>query len=225
MKMMKEIPLDERPRERLLNFGPSALSNSELLAIILKTGTREKSVIDISFDILKEIDNLNSLQNITLQKLSSIKGVGKVKALTLIAAMEFGKRIYFEKEKPRKKLMTAKDIYLDSRYLFYNKQQEYFYCLYFNQKNELLERKLLFMGTLNRSIVHPREVFKEAYLVSASGIICIHNHPSGDINPSLEDIRFTESLHRIGEIQGISLLDHLIITDNSYYSFYEHGKI
>ena len=111
------------------------------------------------------------------------------------------------------------------KYQLYNKKQEYFYCLYVNQRKELIERKLLFMGTLNRSVVHPREVFKNAYLCSASGIICVHNHPSGNVNPSREDIRLTNSLVELGQVNGIPIIDHIIIGDNDYYSFYEDGKI
>ena len=97
--------------------------------------------------------------------------------------------------------------------------------MYFNQKQELLERKLLFMGTVNRSVVHPREVFKEAYLLSASSVICIHNHPSGDVTPSMEDIRVTKALIEIGEMNGIPVLDHLVVSDDAYYSFREHGRM
>ena len=105
------------------------------------------------------------------------------------------------------------------------KKQEYFYALYFNNKQELIEAKKLFIGTINRSVVHPREVFKEAYLLSASSIVCMHNHPSGDTSPSREDITFTQSLYEIGNIQGIPVVDHIIVSDDSYYSFYENGNI
>ncbi len=120
---------------------------------------------------------------------------------------------------------NPKDIFESVRYLFAGKKQECFYALYFNQKQELLERKLLFMGTVNRSVVHPREVFKEAYLLSASSVICIHNHPSGDVTPSMEDIRVTKALIEIGEMNGIPVLDHLIVSDDAYYSFREHGRM
>ena len=109
--------------------------------------------------------------------------------------------------------------------MFYDQKQEYFYCLYFNNKQQLIGEKLLFKGTINRSITHPREIFKEAYRLSASSIICMHNHPSNDITPSIEDIDFTNKLVSLGTIQGIPILDHIIVSDNNYYSFYEHGKI
>ena len=122
-------------------------------------------------------------------------------------------------------LTSSNSIYNYMKYQLYDKKQEYFYCLYVNQRKELIERKLLFMGTLNRSVVHPREVFKNAYLCSASGIICVHNHPSGNVNPSREDIRLTNSLVELGQVNGIPIIDHVIIGDNDYYSFYEDGKI
>ena len=121
--------------------------------------------------------------------------------------------------KKKVKLTNAKDIYFYMKYLLDNKKQEYFYCIYVNTKKEVIERKLLFMGTINRSMVHPREIFKYAYLNSASGIICIHNHPSGDITPSIEDKRLTDALISIGKIQNIPVIDHIIIGNNNYYSF------
>lgn len=126
---------------------------------------------------------------------------------------------------PLKKLTNPKAIWEDTKYLFNNQKQEQFYCLYFNNQHQLIERKLLFMGTINKSIVHPREVFKEAYKLSASSIICLHNHPSGNIMPSVEDVKLTSSLVKIGNIQGIPVLDHIIVNEDSYYSFYEHHNI
>ena len=129
------------------------------------------------------------------------------------------------KDKNKLKLKNAKDIYDEMKYLFYGKKQEYFYCLYFNNKLELIERKLLFMGTINRSIVHPREIFKHAYLNSASSIVCIHNHPSNDIKPSKEDIYLTRQLIEIGKMNGILIADHIIVGDDNYYSFFEESGL
>lgn len=221
---IKDIPISERPREKLKNIGVNNLSDSELLAIILKTGTKDKSVSDLAIDILNKY-SLNDLKNISINELNKIKGIGDVKAIELVASIELGKRIFLNKNNKLKKLMNAKDIWEDSKYLFNDLKQEYFYALYFNTKNELIERKLLFMGTINASTVHPREVFKEAYRVSASSIICMHNHPSGDINPSREDIRFTDNIVKTGYIQGIPVLDHIIVSESSYYSFYDNNMI
>ena len=221
---IKDIPESERPREKLKNIGANNLSDSELLAIILKTGTKDKSVNDLAIDILNKY-NLNDLKSININELNKIKGIGEVKAIELIASIELGKRIFLNKNNKLKKLVNAKDIWEDSKYLFNNLKQEYFYALYFNNKQELIERKLLFMGTINNSVVHPREIFKEAYKVSASSIVCMHNHPSGDINPSREDIRFTENIVKTGYIQGIPILDHIIVGEDSFFSFYDNNMI
>ena len=157
--------------------------------------------------------------------LTKIKGIKEAKAITLLASIELGKRIFLEKENQKKqKYNNAKVIYENNKYLFIDKKQEYFYCLYLNTKKELIERKLLFMGTLNQSCVHPREIFKEAYKLSASSIICMHNHPSGDITPSTDDIILTKSLIEIGRLQQIPVVDHIIFGNNTYFSFYEEGK-
>ena len=222
---IKDLPVSDRPRERLINVGASNLSNEELIAILLKTGTRNKSVKELASEVLSIINSLNSLEDITINTFSDINGLGMVKTIELMATIELGKRIFLKKENAKKiNYNNPKTIYLENLYLFKGKKQEYFYCLYLDNKNNLIERKLLFMGTINRSIVHPREIFKEAYLTSASKIICIHNHPSGDTTPSIEDIRLTKSLIEIGKLQGIAITDHLIISDNNYYSFYNERR-
>lgn len=223
---IKDLPISERPREKLLEHGAENLSNEDLLAILIKSGCRNYSVKDIALEIIKRINNLNNLSDIRIETFSNIKGLGKVKIIELMASIELARRINLRKEIDYlEKLNEPEKIYLNNLYLFKDKKQEYFYCLYFDNKNRLLERKLLFMGTINRSIVHPREIFKEAYLLSASSIVCMHNHPSGDLIPSSEDILLTNSLVEIGKIQGIRVLDHLIISNNGYYSFFEEGKI
>ena len=223
---IKNIPLGERPRERCLDVGVSKLSNQELISIILKTGTKDKSVMELSYEILKEVGDISNFKDITYQQLEKIKGIGKVKALEIVTAIEFGKRIFVQgSEIKKQKWSSPESIYLNNKYLFLDKKQECFYCFYFNNNQELIERKLLFMGTINRSSVHPREIFKEAYLRSASSIVCLHNHPSGNIVPSREDIRLTKSLKEIGDLFGIPILDHIIVGDNNFYSFYEESDI
>ena len=217
---IKEIPVLERPRERLINYGKENISNEELLAILIKTGSKNNSVKEIANSILKKINSINNLESININTFKDIKGLGKVKTVELMAAIELGRRIFMEKE--RNNLFfydNPEEIYQDNLYLFKRKKQEYFYCLYLDNKNKLIERKLLFMGTVNRSIVHPREIFKEAYLTSASKIICLHNHPSSDVNPSMEDVRLTKSLIEIGKLQGIEIVDHIIVGDDNFYSF------
>ena len=221
---IKDIPSLERPRERALQIGLEHLSNEDLLAILLGSGTSSLSAKEVALHLLSKLQSLSSLQDESVESLSHIKGIGKVKALHLLASVELGKRVLM-KNSNNHRYTNPKDIFESVRYLFAGKKQECFYALYFNQKQELLERKLLFMGTVNRSVVHPREVFKEAYLLSASSVICIHNHPSGDVTPSMEDIRVTKALIEIGEMNGIPVLDHLVVSDEAYYSFREHGRM
>ena len=220
---MKEIPLIERPRERLKEVGVENLTNIELLSIILKTGLKNKNVNDLSIEILNKY-SLEDLREISIVELKQIQGIGEVKAIEVIASIELGKRIFLQEEK-RKKLETPYDIWKDARYLFTGKKQEYFYCYYFNNKQELIKKKELFKGTINSSVTHVREVFKEAYKVSATSIVCLHNHPSNDTTPSKADISFTNTLIKTGEIQGIPVVDHIIVGDTKYYSFYESGRI
>ena len=224
MSNLKTIPSSERPRERFLKYGVSNLSNIELISIILNTGSKDLSVLDLSKNILKNIDDISDLKNITLNKLKNIDGIGDVKAIRLLSALELGKRVYYEKNMSKLKINTTSKVYEYMKDIFKDKKQEYFYALYLDNKKNLIDKKLLFIGTLNQSIVHPREIFKYAYLLSASSVICIHNHPSGDPNPSKEDIIFTDSLVEIGKIQGIRIIDHIII-GNDYFSFFENNLI
>ena len=223
---IKDMPVSERPRERLIKYGAGNLSNEDLVSIIIKTGCLGYSVRDIALIVIKILENIGNLQELNMNYLKGIKGLGDVKIIELLASIELGKRVYLNSHKVNSlKYNNPYLVYQDNLPLFRGKKQEYFYCLYLDNKNRLIERKLLFMGTVNRSIVHPREIFKEAYLLSSSGIICMHNHPSGEILPSNEDIELTKSLVEIGKIQGINVLDHLIISDNAYYSFSEEGLI
>lgn len=220
----KELPEDEKPRERLIRYGASSLSDSQLLAIVLRNGCYNKNVYDLALEVLNHFP-LSSIQNCSFYDFISIKGVGEVKALEILATIELGKRIFLRKNEALISLRSPEDIWNDVRYFINNTKQEYFYCYYFNHKQELLERKLLFMGTVNRSIVHPREVFKEAYRLSASSIVCVHNHPSNCVNPSKEDVLLTDHLVKAGYIQGIPIRDHIIVSEDSYYSFFEHHNI
>lgn len=220
---IKKLPRLERPREKLLEYGASKLSDEELLAIIIKTGTKGYSAKDISILILNKLGSLENLKNLNINMLNDIKGLGIVKKIELLVLVELSKRIYLTNKKDIISYLNPNDIYKDNIGLFNGLKQEYFYVLYLDNKKKLIERKLLFMGTVNRSLVHPREVFKNAYLYSASCFICIHNHPSGDIMPSNADLEITKTLLEIGRIQGIDMLDHLIVSDNNYFSFYENN--
>ena len=218
---IKDLPTSERPRERLKEVGVSNLSDKELLSIILKTGTKDKNVELVALDILNNY-KLDDFKNITISDLIKIKGVGEVKAIELIASIELGKRIFLKEGKKLEKLDSPEIIWEYSKYLFTGLKQEHFYAFYFNNRNELITNKLLFIGTINQATIHPREIFKEAYKVSAYSIVVLHNHPSGYTTPSKEDIILTEELIKIGKIQGIPILDHIIVGDNNYFSFYEN---
>ncbi len=224
--LIKEMNEIERPRERLIKFGPASLKNEELLAIILKTGRKGKSAKDLAIELIDKLGGIDNFKNINLNNLRNMKGIGNVKKVEILATIEFGKRIYLENNiKEQKQYIDPKYIYNDNKYLFYGLKQEYFYVFYLDTKKNLIERKLLFMGTINKSLVHPREVFKNAYLLSASCFICMHNHPSGDVIPSKADIEITNALIKIGKIQKLELLDHIIVSDLGYFSFYENKLI
>jgi DNA repair protein RadC len=223
---IKNIPQSERPRERLLKYGSEKLSNEELLSIILKTGTKKQSVKEISTILLSKINNIQNLKDISINSLMEIEGIGEVKAIELKAVIELGKRIYQDVSYEEViKCTSPSNIIGYFNYLLKDKKQEEFYVLYLDKKKKLLGNKKLFVGTIDSSLSHPREIFKEAYLLSSSYIICIHNHPSGDATPSVEDEEFTRKIQEIGIIHGIPLLDHLIIGNDNYFSFYENNYI
>lgn len=221
---MKELPDDERPREKLLMHGAQSLSDSQVLSILLRNGCQNKNVHELAIEILQKYP-ISAIKECSYYDFTSIKGIGEVKAIEILAAIELGRRIFLRGKETLVKFQCAEDIWKDIKYYITDLKQEYFYCYYFNQKQELLERKLLFMGTINRSIVHPREIFKEAYRLSASSIVCIHNHPSNYVMPSKEDVLLTDHLVKTGYVQGIPVQDHIIVGEDSYYSFYEHHNI
>lgn len=226
MYKLKEIPKIDRPRERLINFGAESLSNEELLSILLKTGTKDVSVKELASTILNKIGEINKLSEMNYHVLSSIPGVGSAKACTLLAVVELSKRITRKNASLNNVIIKSADIAFDYfRYIFKDQKQEYFYVIYLDNKKRVIENKLLFKGTLNQSIVHPREVFKSACILSASSIICVHNHPSGNVEPSKEDINLTKRLSEIGILMGIKVVDHLIISDDKYFSFLENNLI
>ncbi len=219
---IKDLPLAERPRERLINYGVESLSNEELLAILLKTGTVNYSAKSLAQNVLKNIDNMN---NIRINNLLSIKGIGVTKACTLIASFELGKRLNNKVTTLKNKFNNPKMIFDYYQTRLKELKQEHFYAIYLDSKNKIIDDKLLFVGTVNASLVHPRDIFKEAYILNAASIICIHNHPSGNPIPSNEDIILTKNLSEIGILMGIKIVDHIIIGENNYYSFYENKDI
>ena len=181
----------ERPRERLERYGASKLTTEELIAIIIKTGTKECSSKVLASNILSNLKKISDFTDISINTLTDIKGIGKTKAITLLAAIELGKRVYSDEKREFISFLDASSIFNYYRIKFFNKKQEYFYVIYLDNQKNFITDKELFIGTINMSVVHPREIFKEAYINSASYIICLHNHPSGDPLPSKEDINLT----------------------------------
>nr|WP_317853505.1 DNA repair protein RadC [Neobacillus sp. Marseille-Q6967] len=223
--MIRDFPQDERPRERFIQNGPQSLSNHELIAILLRTGTKDESVLQLSNRLLTNFEGLRLLKSATLEEITEIKGIGQAKAIQILAAVEIGRRIanlnYNERYVIRSPEDGANYVMNDMRFL----SQEHFICLYLNTKNQVLHKQTIFIGSLNASIVHPREVFREALKRSAASIICLHNHPSGDPTPSREDIEVTKRLVECGKMLGIEVLDHLIIGENKFVSLKEKGYV
>lgn len=223
---IKDIPINDRPRERLLTVGTNNISNEELLAILLKTGTVDSSAKTVATNVLKQIGDIHNLQTITLEQLKQINGIGPAKACVILAAVELAKRINTSVDNINNLKINSTDlVYKYYHNILSDKKQEYFYCLYLDNKKKVITNKNLFIGTINGSIVHPREIFKEAVINSASSIICVHNHPSGNVIPSKEDKELTKRIVYLGQVMGIPVIDHIIIGKNKYYSFFENNDI
>lgn len=223
--MIRDVPAHERPRERVLKEGVQVLSNQELVAIVLRSGTRQESVLQLSQRLLYHFHGLRMLNDATVKELTSIKGIGEAKAVEILAAIELGKRVTRLQTPERRAIHSPEagaELVMDEMRLL---SQEHFVCLYLNTKNEVIHRQTVFIGSLNASIVHPREVFKEAFRHSAASIICFHNHPSGDPSPSREDIAITRRLVECGQMIGIEVLDHIVIGDKKFISLKEKGYV
>ena len=223
--MLREMPEEERPREKLVSKGAEALSNVDLLAILLHTGIKHESVVHLAERLLSETDGLARLSILSPQELSKIKGIGLVKAVTIVAAFELSRRLAQLQGGEKVVIHGPRDAALllmpRLRYL----QKEHFIVLLLSTKNHVLAQPTISIGSLNASIVHPREVFREAINYSAAGVILIHNHPSGDPSPSQEDISLTQKLVEAGKMLDIAVLDHVIIGNGKYVSFKEKGII
>ncbi|WDF04101.1 RadC family protein [Shouchella hunanensis] len=224
--IIRDVPLQERPRERFLREGAKALSNQEILAIMLRSGTKQYSALQVAAQLLSTYKTLTALSESSLEEMRLIKGIGVTKAIELAAAMELGKRINREGKGQKRVIASPDDAVQIVADDLIGIHQEHFVVLYLNTKNYVIKQKTVFIGSLNASIVHPREVFKEALRTSSAAVICLHNHPSGDPSPSPEDISVTKRLNEAGRILGISLLDHIIIGDETHYvSLKERGFI
>lgn len=217
------IPAESRPRERMEDYGPKALADHELLAIILRTGTRDKNVVNLALDVLREVENLYMFRHISLQELMKISGIGRIKGIEILAAIEFGRRISNASQVKEGTVMSSSWV---GNYLvkdMSNLTQENVVALYLNTKNEIIKKETIFIGSLNSAVAHPREIFKGAVRYSAARIIIAHNHPSGNTEPSEADLSFTRRMVDAGELMGIEVLDHFIIGEKDYLSLREHG--
>ncbi len=226
IKAIKEIPVNDRPREKMAVRGVTALTDAELLAILLRTGTAEKSALDIGSELANNGGLYKRLAGITrLTELTNIKGLGQAKAATVLAALEIGRRIASAKPIEKIHLSCPQDAaeFLMPRLRYLTKEQ--FVVILLNGKNKVIGTEVVSEGSLSNSIVHPREVYVPALLQHAAAIMVAHNHPSGEPSPSVEDRELTSILVRSGKVLGIPLMDHIIIGDGSYYSFLENEAL
>lgn len=219
MKKIKELPEFSRPREKLKEKGAEALSDTELIAIILGSGNKDQDVMTLASKIAKMITENKG--RISLEDISCIDGIGLAKASQILAGFELARR-HIVKESV--KITEAKDV-LPLINDISNKQQEYFICISLNGANEVIEKRIVTVGLLDKSQVHPREVFADVITDRAASVIFAHNHPSGELKPSNSDLKIHEQLREAGNILGIKVLDHIIVSKKGYYSFQEEGLI
>jgi len=219
MKKLKDLPLDERPREKLLKKGAESLSDQELMAIILGKGSQKNDVLSLAKQLIKTIDEKGI--KVQAQEILDINGIGEAKATTIAAAFEFVRR----RIKPEGlKIQFPIDV-LPLIQHYGDRKQEHFLCISINGANEVMNIRVVTIGLINKSQVHPREVFADVIAERASAVIIAHNHPAGDLIPSNEDIAVTKRIKEAATILGISLLDHIIFNNKGYYSFVEHDEL
>ena len=222
---VRDLPRQERPRERLQKFGPEALSAQELLALIIGRGIPKKSVMNIAQELLARFGNTKSISQASIEELSQIKGIGLAKAAQIKACFELGKRKELEPELGNIDIKDPEAVVKAISASIKDKAKEHFKLILLNPRNKIIGISTISIGTLNASLVHPREVFKDAIMHSAASVVLAHNHPSGDPEPSEDDIKITKKLVESGKILGIEVLDHIIITKNGFKSFGSEGLI
>lgn len=223
--LVNELNEGERPRERFLYAGKAALSDAELLAIILRTGTRQENVLHFSQRVLKHFGSLQHLKQASLEELQKVHGVGQVKAIEIQAVIELGYRTMRTAKIRRGQVTSSFALGQDLIVQMKDLEQEHLIAIYLTTKNEIIKELTIFIGSLNQSIAHPREIFKGAVRASAAGIVLAHNHPSDNLEPSKNDLSFTKRIVEAGDLMGIRVLDHLIIGHDDYLSMKEEGYI
>lgn len=220
---VKDWPSGERPRERLIADGPTALSDAHLLAVILRTGGGDRDVISLAMHLLDSFGGLREIDRASVSSLRSIGGIGISKAAQLKAAFELGKRMMRETSDPNPQFPSSMDVYAYTAPYFKNLRTEHFIALLLDTRNRLIRQVRISEGTLNNSPIHPRECFREAIRESAAAVIFAHNHPSGDPEPSSDDVAVTGRLKAAGEVVGIRVLDHIVVGEGRYVSLKEKG--
>ena len=224
---IKNWPKEERPRERLQERGPEALSDAELLAILLVSGASNTGLtaLDCSRMLLQEHLNLRNLSRASSAELCRTPGVGPVKASRILAALEIGRRVVSQKRRMGTVFQISQDVFDSYSLKFRDARQEVFTVILLDSKNRYLGEETVALGSLNQSIVHPREVFRPAIQRAAASVILVHNHPSGDPGPSDEDVRVTQRLVEAGKLIGIRVLDHIIVGEGRYFSFFDQRRL
>ncbi|MCH2225495.1 MAG: DNA repair protein RadC [Crocinitomicaceae bacterium] len=226
MDTIKSLALDERPREKLINKGRDSLSNSELLAIIIGSGSAEKSAIELSREILADSDNdLNILSRKSIQDFLKYKGIGVAKAVSIYAALEIARRKRPSKRSEKSKINCSRDSYVHMYPMFADLDHEQFHVMFLNRGNQIIGIQQISKGGLTGTVADGRIIFQKALETKSTGIILAHNHPSGQLKPSESDIRLTNNLLEFGKMIELHVLDHLIITDNNYFSFADEGLL
>ncbi|GAA0055316.1 UNVERIFIED_CONTAM: DNA repair protein RadC [Streptococcus canis] len=213
------------PRERLMRMGAEALSNQELLAILLRTGNKDKHVLELSSHLLTHLDSLADFKKMSLQELQSLAGIGKVKAIEIKAMLELAARIQATDQTLTDRVLSSVQVAEKMMVALGDKKQEHLVVLYLDSQNRVIEEKTIFIGTVRRSIAEPREILYYACKNMATSLIVVHNHPSGSIEPSSNDYGFTKKIKRSCEDLGIVCLDHIIVSYQAYYSFRERSDL
>lgn len=221
---IKQLPPELRPRERLLEAGPSALSDGELLGLLFGNGSRERTAVELAQAVISEAGGLHGLYDVSVHELMEVKGIGKARACVALAAVELGRRLGQVRNPGRPVISSPADVDRLLRGRIANLDRENFVAVLLNTKNEVIEIATVSVGTLSSSLVHPREVFKPAIRASAASVILAHNHPSGKVEPSREDREVTKRLTKAAGILGMDVLDHVIVGDG-YFSMKERGML
>ncbi len=222
---VRDLPRQERPRERLQKFGPEALSAQELLALVIGRGIPKKSVMNIAQELLAKFGNIKAISQATIEELSQIKGIGLAKAAQIKACFELGRREDLEPELINFDIKNPETVVKAIRAGIKDKAKEHFKLILLNPRNKIIGISTVSVGTLNASLVHPREVFKDAIVHSAASVVLAHNHPSGDPEPSEDDLTITKRLTEAGKILGVEVIDHIIVGKNGFFSFKEKGLV